>query len=63
MMGNMGKGSLYNMRTMQVQISLRNCFPLSESVDTVVYDYKQKIPRLDCTDVHADLDLRCPQNA
>ena len=29
--------------------------PLSESVDTVVYVDEQKMPRLDCTDAHADL--------
>ena len=36
---------------------------LTEPVDTVVYADKQKIPRLDCTDTHADLDLWCPQIA
>ena len=28
-------------------------------MDTVVYVDEQKMPRLDCTDSHADLDLRC----
>ena len=35
-------------------------YPLRESVDTVVFVNKQKMSRLDCTDAHADLDLRCP---
>ena len=30
-------------------------------MDAVVYVNKQKMPRLDCTDAHADLDLCCPQ--
>ena len=38
-------------------------YPLTESVDTMVYVDKQKMSRLDCKDVHADLDLCCPQNA
>ena len=33
----------------------------TESLDTVVYVNGQKMPRLDCIDVHADLDLCCPQ--
>ena len=36
---------------------------LTESVDTLAYVDEQKMPKLDCTDAHADLDLRCPQNA
>ena len=28
-------------------------------MDTVVYVEEQKMPRLDCTDVHADLGLHC----
>ena len=35
--------------------------PLTESVDTVVHVDEQRLLRSDCTDVHADLDLRCPQ--
>ena len=35
---------------------------LTESVDTVVYVDGQKMPRLDSTDAHADLDLSCPQS-
>ena len=36
-------------------------FPLTDSVDTVVYIDEQNMPRLDCTDAHAGLDLRCLQ--
>ena len=39
------------------------CCPLTESADIVVYVDKQKMPRLDCKDAHADLDLHCLQNA
>ena len=38
-------------------------YPLTESADTVVYVDQQKMPRLDSTDAHADLDVRCPQIA
>ena len=37
------------------------CCSLTESVDTVRYIDEQKMPRTDCTDVHADLYIRCPQ--
>ena len=37
--------------------------PFTELWDTVVYVDKQKMPRLDCTDVHLDLDLQCQQNS
>ena len=39
------------------------CFQLTESVNIVVYADKQKMPRLDCTDAHADLDFRCSHMA
>ena len=64
MMHNAPKGPLCGLQTMKAQISLHyvqadlglHC-PLTKSVDTVVYVDKQKMPRLDCTDVQADLDL------
>ena len=37
--------------------------PLMESVDIIVYVDKQKMPRLDCRDVHTDLDLHYLQTA
>ena len=46
-----------------MQAALGLCWPLTESVGTVDYVEEQKMPRLDCTDAHADLDLRCPQIA
>ena len=45
----------------QAELGLR--FPLTESGDNVVYVDEQKVPRLDCTDAHVDLDQRCPQIA
>ena len=30
-------------------------------MDTVVSVNEQKMPKLDCTDAHSDLDLGCPQ--
>ena len=45
----------------QADLGLR-C-PLTESMDTVVYVDEQRMIRSDCTDAHADLDLRCPQIA
>ena len=36
---------------------------LKESVDMVVYVDEKKMPGLDCTDAHADLDLHYPQVA
>ena len=67
-MRNAQKVPLCNLRTTQALISLRiaqadlglRC-PLIESVDIVVYVDEQKMPRLDCTDAHTDLDLCCPQ--
>ena len=46
---------------MQADLGIRS--PLTESMNTVVYVDRQKMPRLDCSDAHADLDLRCPANA
>ena len=43
----------------QADLGLR-C-PLTESGDSVVYVDEQKMPRLDCTDAHADLDLCFPK--
>ena len=43
-------------------VHLQNCL-LTESVITVVYVEEQIMPRLDCTDAHTDLDLRCLQIA
>ena len=40
----------------QAQADLGLRCPLTESVDIVVYVNKQKLPRLDCTDAHTDLD-------
>ena len=37
------------------------CSRLTKSVDTVVYVDEQRMLRSNCTDVHAYLDLRCPQ--
>ena len=34
-----------------------------QSMDTVVYVDEHRMLRSDCTDAHADLDLRCPQIA
>ena len=36
---------------------------LTELVGTVVYIEEQKMPRFECTNLQADLDLRFPQNA
>ena len=33
--------------------------PLIESMGTVVYVDEKRMSRSDCTDAHADLDLRC----
>ena len=63
MMRNAQKGPLCNLQTMQAQADLGLRCPLTESVDTVVYVDEQKMPRLDCKDAHADLDLHCPQTA
>ena len=67
MMFNTWKGPLCYLRTMQALISLcinlGLCCPILASVDTVLYISKQKMPRLDCTNTHADLDLHCPQIA
>ena len=41
----------------QADLGLR-C-PLTESMDIVVYVDKQRMSRPDCTDTHANLDLRC----
>ena len=35
------------------------CCPLTESMDTVIYVYEQRMSRSDCTDVHAHLDFHC----
>ena len=55
-------GPLCNLQIMQAQPSLHehslHC-PLTESVDTVVYVDEQTMPRTDCSDEHAVLDLRC----
>ena len=62
---NTRKGALCKLQTKQALISLYAqadpglCCRLTESVHTVVYVDKQKVPRLDCTDAHADLDLHC----
>ena len=45
------------------QPDLGLCCPLTESADTVIYAKEQTVPRLDYTDKHADLDLRCLQIA
>ena len=68
---NVRKGSLCNLRITKTQTAdnadsdqpaLIWAFVVRlQSVDTVVYVDEQKMPRLVCTDVHADLDLRCPQ--
>ena len=42
---------------MQADLGL-HC-PLKESMDTVVYDDEQRMPRSDCMDAHVDLDLPC----
>ena len=69
-MCNAWKVPIYNLRTIHALISL--CIstgwsgPLLSSnrtVDIVVYVEEQKMPKLDCTDVHGDLDLCCWQNA
>ena len=67
MMLNASIWPLSNLQTKQTfiilpiqQADLDLCCALTESVDTVVYVDKQKMPSLDCTDAHADLDLRCP---
>ena len=36
---------------------------LTESMDIVVYVNKQRMPRSDCTDAQAHLDLRCSHMA
>ena len=46
---------LAQLRRLKADLGLR-CL-LTESVDTVVYVDEQKMPRPDCTDAHADLDL------
>ena len=54
------KGPLFNLRTTQVQTTLREwadqglrC-PLIESMDTVVYVDVQLMPRSDCVNAQAD---------
>ena len=48
---------------MHAQVALVLHCPLTESVDTIVYVDEQKMPRVVCTDVQADLQLCCPQIA
>ena len=58
MMCNTQNGLLCNLWTMQAPWSAcTHCQLTNQSVDIVVYVHKQIMLRLDCTDVHADLDL------
>ena len=63
MMHNAWKGPFCKLGTMQALIILGLRFPYTESVNRLVYIDKQKMPRLDCTDAHADLELCCPHIA
>ena len=53
------KRALVKFRTVQIIFSLRIslCRLLTESVDAVLYVEEQKMPRLDCIDVHGELDI------
>ena len=44
-----------------VQADQGLCYPLTESMGTVIYIHEQRMLRSDCMDVHADLDLHCQQ--
>ena len=58
MMRNARKIPLCNLRTTQALISLR-----ISRINGYCGTYHPEMPRLDFTDAHADLDLRCPQTA
>ena len=63
------KGPLCNLRTTQdkfsvfAQADLGLRYPLTESMDTLIYVDEQRMPRSDCINAHYDLGLQCSHMA